>query len=130
MRISKPFGLSVFSCLLAGATLFLPAQQSVSSEQKASVTKAITGYVQQDQQLKGAFLIKDKKAAAVRELKFDHIHSGVEKREDGGYVACVDFKEGNQVLDLDFYLKPAASGELQVSDIRIHKIDGKDVRNQ
>ncbi|MBI4455783.1 MAG: hypothetical protein HY644_07780 [Acidobacteria bacterium] len=130
MRISKRFNLLIMSSLMTAASLLVLAQQSVSPQQKAAVSKAITDYVQRDQQLKGAFLVKDKKAGAVRELKFDHVHSGVDKTADGRYVACVDFKQGNKVLDVDFYLKPATSGELQLSDIRIHKIDGKDVSGE
>lgn len=127
MGISKRFNLFIVTSLITAASLLVLAQQNVSPQEKTAVSKAITDYVQKDQQLKGSFLIKDEKVGAVRELKFDHVHAGVDPTADGRYVACVDFKEGNKVLDLDFYLKPASAGKFEISDIRIHKIDGKDV---
>ena len=103
--------------------------QTVSVERKAAVKEVIREYIQQDQNLKGAFLIKDKKSGSVRDLKFDHLHEGVNLNDEGKYVACVDFKQGGSLLDVDFYVTQSG-GRLEVSDIIIHKIDGKDVTNE
>lgn len=127
MKVNKfvPFFLSFL--FLCAAVAFAGPAEEVSAEKKAAVKKAITEYIQQDQSIKGAFLIKDKNSKAVRELKFDHVHDGVHQIEGGQYYACVDFKEGEKVLDVDFYVKPATSGDLKVSNIVIHKVDGKKV---
>jgi hypothetical protein len=61
----------------------------------------------------------------VRDLKFDHVHQGVEQAEAGQYAVCVDFlDQSKKRLDVDFWLKSAATGELEVSKIRIHKVNG------
>lgn len=127
MKVVKivPFILPLL--LLSVAVAFVAPAEEVSAEKKTAVKKAIAAYIQRDQAIKGAFLIKDNNSNAVRDLKFDHVHDGVHPVEGGQYYACVDFKEGEKVLDLDFYLKPTSSGDLEVSNIVIHKIDGKKV---
>lgn len=127
MKVVKvvPFILPLL--FLGLAVAFAAPAQEVIGEKKATVKKGITAYIQRDQAIKGAFLIKDNHSNAVRDLKFDHVHDGVHPVEGGQYYACVDFKEGEKVLDLDFYLKPTSSGDLEVSNIVIHKIDGKKV---
>lgn len=104
--------------------------EDVSAAKSTAAKKAIKEYVQQDQALKGAFLIRDSRTSTVRELTFDYVHDTVHETEDGRYFACVDFKQGEKVLDLDFYLEETPGGHFQISDIVIHKIDGKDVTKE
>lgn len=106
------------------------ARAEENPAQSGAVKQAIKEYVEQDTALKGAFLIKDPKSSAVRELDFDHIHDSVHETQPGAYYACVDFKEGEKILDLDFYLKETSAGRFEVSDIVIHKVDGKDVTKE
>ncbi|MDA2934115.1 hypothetical protein MYX82_07205 [Acidobacteria bacterium AH-259-D05] len=127
MRLSKLLLLLCFFSLIVPNTALGAAQKDVPAETMNAVKKEISEYIQSDVSVKGAFLIKDENQGIIRELKFDHVHEGVEKVEDRQYVACVDFKQEGKVLDLDFYVKITPSGELEVSDIIIHKIDGKDV---
>lgn len=62
-------------------------------------------------------------------LAFDHVHDGVKETSGGRQVVCVDFKSADGTLyDVDFYVDRAeASGELQVEDALIHKVNGKNV---
>ena len=118
------YPLLLLSCGVTIGTFTLG--QTVSVERKAAVKEAIREYILQDQNLKGAFLIKDKKSGSVRELIFDQLHEGVDLNDEGKYVACVDFRQGGSLLDVDFYVTQSG-GRLEVFDIIIHKIDGKDV---
>jgi len=118
----------LFACsLILSGLLVALGGEKVPPEKEAAVKKAIQDYIKQDQGLKGSFLIKDEQAGTIRELTFDYVHDGVSKTGEGRYVACVDFKQSQKVLDLDFYVQPSPSGELRVSEIVIHRIDGKEV---
>ena len=116
--------LTVSVMSLLGLSLYA---QEVSPAKKEAVQKAVREYIKSDSSLKGAFLIKDPKSNGVRELKFDQLHAGVSQTKDGHYSACVDFRQGAEVLDLDFFLADDASGKPTVEKIVIHKVDGKPV---
>ena len=135
MRLTGTLSFLALLALMVSATGCSVAQEETSSEETTSeettdVKTVISDYIEQDRNLKGAFLIRDEKAAIVRELQFDYVHDSVNETDDGKYLMCVDFKEGEKVLDLDFYVTASPSGELSVSDIIIHKIDGKDVTKE
>lgn len=135
MRLTSSLSFLALLALMLSATECSVAQEQASSEETTDVKTAdvktvISDYIEQDQNLKGAFLIRDEKGAIVRELQFDYVHDSVNETDDGKYLMCVDFKEGEKVLDLDFYVTASPSGELSVSDIIIHKIDGKDVTKE
>ncbi len=58
-------------------------------------------------------------------LQFVKIHDPVRKLADGGYFACTDFQvaggpEG-KLHDVDFWLRPAPDGTLQVTETKVHK---------
>lgn len=59
------------------------------------------------------------------EAKFDYIHSGV-KEADGLYVSCADFKAGDEVYDIDYYVEEK-DGEYEVVKEVLHKKNGKDI---
>lgn len=119
--------------LLVGwlASLGLAAGKKVSdASEAAKVKNAIQQYVQHDQQMKGGFFLRDPKANVVRDLKFDRVHPDIEKTPDHQYVSCVDFTDrSNNRLDVDFYLKPDARGNLEVERIKVHKLNGVDQKN-
>lgn len=73
----------------------------------------------------GALLIKDEKTGENLQLEFVRIHDPVRIIEGKGYFACTDLKpkgaEADKLYDLDFWLKPDASGNLAVYDTKIHK---------
>ncbi|MBI3670919.1 MAG: hypothetical protein HY237_14205 [Acidobacteria bacterium] len=92
---------------------------------KKKVQTAVEQYIKQEAELKGGFFLRDAKDTSVRDLKFDHVHQGLEQTGAGQYAVCVDFldKRKNR-LDVDFWLKPTAARDLQISKIRIHKVNG------
>jgi hypothetical protein len=69
----------------------------------------------------GLYEIKGVKA------EFDYLHSGV--KEDGNLsVSCADFKAGNDVYDIDYYVKSTDGKYVVVKEI-FHKKNGKPVND-
>ncbi len=98
---------------------------------KKKVQTAVEQYIKDEAQLKGGFFLRDSSKGEVRDLQFDYVHQGLEKTTAGEYAVCVDFlDQSKRRLDVDFWLKPAASGELQVSKIRVHKVNGVEVKSE
>jgi hypothetical protein len=112
--------------LLAVAAIYAQAQQKVEDPgTKKKVQAAVEQYIKQDTQLKGGYFLRDLRDNTVRDLTFDHVHQGVEQTPAGEYVVCVDLlDQSKNRLDVDFWLKPAGAGDLAVSKIRIHKVNG------
>lgn len=101
--------------------------QAVPEEKARAVRETIEAYVKKDTELKGSFLLQEAKNQGVHQLKFDHVHTGVEKKGDA-FFACVDFVDhAGKVYDVDVYVTEADQG-LSVDKIVPHKIDGVDVR--
>ena len=94
---------------------------------KDAIAKAIKDYVQKDTGLKGGyFLVYDPVAKIPLALTLDHVHDDkLCQVSEHVCFACADFKtpEG-KVYDLDFFVKHAGSG-LEVTEISVHKEDGK-----
>lgn len=69
----------------------------------------------------------DTKAYAIDgvEAKFDYIHSGV-KETDGLYVSCADFRAGDDVYDVDYYVAKK-DGKYEVTKEVLHKKNGEDI---
>lgn len=102
------------------------AEDKLTGENAEKVGDSIETYVKQDSSLKGGFLIYDEKEEKLLNLKYDHVHKGVKKTESGQYFACVDFVDENKnTYDLDFYVDKEGEN-LYISNIVIHKINGKD----
>jgi len=93
------------------------------------VKDAIRDYIKGDMKLKGGyFLIWDSKLSKVWRLNFSKLHKEVRVLKDGTYFMCTDFKDvvKGTVLDIDFWLREdEETGELNVVDIKIHKVGGK-----
>lgn len=103
------------------------AKKETSKVTTAQMAKAITDYVEKDTKLKGGFfLIYDPTISKSLELKLEKVHEDkLSKVSDTLYFACSDFKAtGGKMYDLDFYMQLDESG-LTVSEISIHKQDGK-----
>jgi len=104
------------------------AQGSTKSISKKDMAKAIKDYVKRDSALKGGyFLVYDKKAKKTLRLTLDHVHKErLSKIKDGVYFACADFKtpEG-RIYDLDVFMKGHHAKHLRVTEVSIHKEDGK-----
>lgn len=101
--------------------------QAVPEEKAQAVREAIGAYVKKDAELKGSFLLQDAKNQGVHQLKFDHVHTGVERKGEA-FSACVDFVDNaGKVYDVDVYVTEANQG-LSVDKIILHKIDGVKVK--
>ena len=102
------------------------AGEKVTGEEAETVRSTIESYVKRDSNLKGGFLIYDEKENKVHNLTYDHVHKGVEKTEGGEYFACVDFVDNDKnTYDLDVYVEQDGE-EWDISEIVIHKVNGKD----
>lgn len=86
----------------------------------AAVQEAMSNFIQQKLEVfEGMYPIDDVEA------KFDHLHAGVNQM-DGYYASCADFKVGEDVYDIDFYVK-AENGEYTVVKEVLHKKNGEAV---
>lgn len=111
--------------LVAGWLMQAHVVAQSSQPDPAKVREAIERYVQQETNLKGGFFVRDPQEKQIRDLTFDLVHQDVEAKPGNLQVVCVDFQDrAKNRLDLDFSLKPTASGDLEVTDIKIHKVNG------
>lgn len=123
--------LTSIGVILMGAWLGLfPAsadQQTKATDPQgdAKVLAAVEQYVRNDTKLKGGFFLSDPQEKQVRDLTFDFVHKSVDARPGNLQVVCVDFLDrAKNRLDIDFFLKPTPKGNLEVTDIKIHKVNG------
>lgn len=111
--------------LLGGWLMQAPLAAQSNKPDPAKVRAAIERYVQQETKLKGGFFVRDPQENQVRDLTFDLVHQDIEAKPGNLQVVCVDFQDrAKNRLDLDFSLKPTASGDLEVTAIKIHKVNG------
>lgn len=117
--------VAVSGWLVAYTPFRAQAQKPGDAPVAAKVRAAIEEHIARDTKLKGGFFVRDAKDQRVRDLALDHVHAGLEPGPGGLQVMCVDFLDRNKDrLDIDFYVKATASGDLQVADIKIHKVNG------
>ncbi|MBI4041869.1 MAG: hypothetical protein HY391_00170 [Deltaproteobacteria bacterium] len=93
------------------------------------LARAIEGYIQRDSELKGgSFLLIDPKTRKPLQLKLDHVHTErLSVVSDNLYFACVDFKTAaGSTYDVDFFLKGTKGADLAVTEIMVHKENGKE----
>ncbi|MGH9789049.1 MAG: hypothetical protein ACRD4U_10145 [Candidatus Acidiferrales bacterium] len=108
--------------LMALASHAQPGDE-VKPEVAAKVRAAAEKYVKQETAVKGGFFLRDAATGQVRDLRFDYVHNGVDLTPENEYRVCVDFVDPSQnQLDVDFDLKPSASGEFEVTRIKVHKV--------
>ncbi|MEE8184834.1 MAG: hypothetical protein V3T96_00335 [Thermodesulfobacteriota bacterium] len=89
---------------------------------KESDTRAVQGAMDRFIQDK---LAKQGGTYEIRGIKaeFDYLHAGVEE-EDGLFVSCADFKVGDDVYDIDYYVKAEDDKYTVVKEV-LHKKNGK-----
>lgn len=88
---------------------------------------AITEYVETDTKLKGGFfLVFDAVSSKPLQLTLAKVHKErLAQVGDNLYFACSDFNEkSGKLFDLDFFMM-AEDGKLKVTEVMIHKEDGK-----
>lgn len=100
-----------------------------TSWNKDAVEKDLRAYIDtESNRNEGKFAVKDDEANKTRELSLDKIHTDkIVQLDDGTSFVCADFKDASgEKVDLDFFLKPDASGGVQKVDrIQVHKVNGK-----
>jgi len=105
-----------------------PGEEAVLSADQ--IIKGIKSYIQKVTEVnEGYFPAYDAKESKGLGLKLIKVHEdrvSYIKKEDA-YFACTDFKEagGNATYDIDFWMKKAKGGEVEVYRTKIHKKDGK-----
>ena len=101
---------------------------SASRIDKESIVAAIEQYVDRDANLKGgSFLVLDDQTGDVLRLKLDRVHKKrLASVGNDTYFACADFTTSKGITyDLDLFLKGASPNELAVTEIAVHKEEGK-----
>jgi hypothetical protein len=102
------------------------SQTQATKLSAAQVKEAITTHIQSITGAEGTFAIEDAVEARTRQLTFSYVHDSVHETEDGRYYACVDFTEAPaDTLDLDIYVSVDSEGTQKVSEVVIHKVNGK-----
>lgn len=95
---------------------------------KEELAKSIEDYVKKDAKLKGGyFLVYDKKAKEALILELVLVHKDrLSKIAPNVYFACADFKTPkDNIYDLDIFMKGTEKGNLEVTEISVHKEAGK-----
>ena len=92
----------------------------ISSDEKAKVQGAMKEFVN-DKLAKddNVYKIEDKSGV------FDYLHEGVKKNGDMN-VSCADVKVGNDVFDIDYYVKNE-NGKYTVTKEVLHKINKDEI---
>jgi hypothetical protein len=96
---------------------------------KENLAAAIRGYVEKDSKLKGGyFCVFDTVAKAPLALTLVKVHDDkLAQVGEDTYFACADFKAlDGAVYDLDIFMRGESADDLEVTEITIHKKDGKE----
>ncbi len=98
------------------------AQAEPSAEQ---IRQALQDYITLIEQEEETFTIDDDVTGTTRTLQFVRVHERVGKTGDL-YYSCTDMQDAatGELLDLDFDVD-ASGKELEVVDVRIHKVEGQ-----
>jgi len=116
----SPFPVIVLALLLAVFMGCIDPQSQVRESEKEAIQRAMETYIQDKVTREGGtYSIERTKA------EFDYLHAGVEKKGDA-FVSCADFKVGEDVYDVDYYVK-SVEGEYTVVKEILHKIKGEPV---
>ena len=88
---------------------------------------AIESFVEADINLRGAFLVIDPRTNEVLKLNLEKVHKErLSHIGDDVYFACADFNADNgKVYDLDIFLHGTNTDNLTVTEISVHKEEGK-----
>jgi len=92
-----------------------------------NLARAIESFVEADINLRGAFLVIDSRTNGVLKLTLEKVHKErLSHIGDDVYFACADFyAEDGRVYDLDIFLQGKNTDNLTVTEISVHKEDGK-----
>jgi hypothetical protein len=119
MKYFQTAGLSILLAL--GLSMMVSCTRGdIGAEEKLKVQGAMKEFV--DDKLlqdKNVYRIEDKTGV------FDYLHEGV-KRKGDMYVSCADVKVGNDVYDIDYYVKRENDNYTVKKEI-LHKINKKEI---
>jgi hypothetical protein len=108
------------SVILVVFIFVLGCSRQVNGPDTAGVQAAMKGFIEERMAGQGgAYSIKGVSA------EFDYLHDGVDER-DGLFVSCADFKAGDDVYDIDYYVK-AEGGVYTVVREVLHKRNKEEV---
>ena len=121
MKITIGFLSFMLIGFLAGVG-FAGDDSSIPLSEKDKIKTTMVNYIKGNSTRSGNFLILDPQTKKTKYLRFDQVHQGVVRHNDG-FLACVDMFDGNTIVDVDFVVSKDG-GEYQVSKIAIHKVGG------
>lgn len=109
-----------------------PAQAGAAMPTASDIRSAILAHIESETVANnGTFRIADSETREELSLHFDKLHDDkvaniLKGSGQGASFACTDFTapDGTR-YDLDFWMRPDASGRLGVVDTKIHKVNGE-----
>jgi hypothetical protein len=110
-----------------------PGGKQKSGKQKFGLSTddladAIQNYVKREAALKGGFfLVYDKDAGQTLTLTLERVHrERLSRVAPDTYFACADFKSSEgKTYDLDVFMRGPSKDKLAVTEISVHKEEGK-----
>jgi hypothetical protein len=109
-----------------------PAGTKKSGLSTNDLAEAIQNYVKREAALKGGFfLVYDKGADRTLTLTLERVHrERLSRVAADTYFACADFKSAEgKTYDLDVFMRGPSKDALEVTEISVHKEDGKERYN-
>jgi len=108
----------VFAGIVASCKKQEQEQVKEKEIDKVAVQTAMDSFIQEKLSTQeGTYDIKGVNA------KFDYLHDGV-KESDGLFVSCADFKAGEDVYDIDYYVR-TENEKSSVVKVMFHKKNGE-----
>ena len=116
--------LGVFGLVATSVPLSWAADDaSIPDDVKQQARMAMEQFIKHEIEVKSTFLLTDPVENKILSLKFDKLHKGMMKFQDG-YLACADFNAGKTSYDIDFLVK-VMDGQYRVVKAAVHAVDGK-----
>ena len=106
--------------LLSLSVLVSCSSSKMSADEKSKVQVAMKEFV--DNKLandNNVYKIEDKSGI------FDYLHDGVKQKGDTN-ISCADVKVGNDVFDIDYYVKKENGKHIVIKEV-LHKINKEEI---
>jgi hypothetical protein len=125
--MKKLIALSVLAVLVFYGSAFAEDKGSRSSAGAGDVSMDKTAIQDSMSQYIRAKTSSENNTYAIEGVgaKFDYIHSGVNEK-DGLYVSCADFRAGDDVYDIDYYVEEK-DGNFEVIKEVLHRKNGEEI---
>ena len=109
---------TTLSILIISALLIIGGCATQTVDNKG-VQTAMNDFIQAKLSADSMYTVAD------QQTTFDYLHDGV-KEKDGLFVSCADFKAGDDIIDVDYYVKET-NGNYEVVKEVYHKKNGVEV---